>query len=70
MDSLDEHGLDGVVEACVVVICQMASVGIFVEAVGQGPVRFRRYNRYTVGKLSGGSGCKGMTGWMTSWMVS
>ncbi len=40
----------------------MAHVGTFVEAVGQGCVRFGRLDRYIVGKLSGGSGSKGGDG--------
>ncbi len=37
----------------------MARVETFVEAVGQDCVRFGRFDRYTVGELSGGSGSKG-----------
>ncbi len=40
----------------------MACVGTFVEAVGQGCVRFGWLDRYTVGKKSGGSGSKGDDG--------
>ncbi len=37
----------------------MAHVGAFVEAVGKGFVRFGRFDRLTVGEMSGGSGSKG-----------
>ncbi len=37
----------------------MARVGIFIEAVCQGCVRFGSLVRYAVGKQSGGSGCEG-----------
>jgi hypothetical protein len=37
----------------------LAHVGTFVEAVGQGGVRFVRLDRYTVGEMSRGSGSKG-----------
>jgi hypothetical protein len=40
----------------------LAHVGTFLKAVGEGCVRFGRLNRYTVGKLSGGSGGKGNDG--------
>ncbi len=59
VNSLSESGLDGVVETCIVTICRLACVGTFVEAVGQGRVRFDRHDRHTVGKMSGGSGSKG-----------
>ncbi len=42
-----------------VIICKLAHVGAFIEAVGQGCVRFGSLNRYTIGKLSGGCGSKG-----------
>ncbi len=58
VDSLDESGFDGVVKTHVVVIRQLACVGTFIEAVGQGSVRFGSLDGYAVGKLSGGSGCK------------
>jgi hypothetical protein len=41
-----------------VIICQLAHVGTFVEAVGQGCVRFGRLGRHTVGEMSSGSGSK------------
>jgi hypothetical protein len=56
VNSLGESGLDGEVETCVVIICQLAHVGTFVEAVCQGRVRFGRYNRHAVGEMSSGSG--------------
>ncbi len=59
VDSLGECGLDGVVEIHAVVICQLAHVETFVEAVGQGCVRFGRQDRHPFGKMSGGSGSKG-----------
>ncbi len=37
----------------------MACVGTFIEAVGQDCVRFSSLDRNAVGKLPGGSGCKG-----------
>jgi hypothetical protein len=37
----------------------LTHVGTFLEAVGQGCVRFGSLNRYAVDKLSGGSGSKG-----------
>ncbi len=40
----------------------MAHVGTFVEAVGQGYVRFGRLNRHTIGKVSNGSASKGEDG--------
>ncbi len=40
----------------------MACVETFVEAVGQGCVRFGRFDRHTVGKMSGGCGSKGDDG--------
>jgi hypothetical protein len=40
----------------------MACVGTFVEAVGHGGIRYCTLNRYAVGKLPGGSGCKGDNG--------
>jgi hypothetical protein len=62
VDSLDERGLEGVVETRIVMIRQSACVGTFVEAVGQGSVRFGRFDRHTVGEMSGGSGSKGNDG--------
>ncbi len=62
LNSLDESGFDGVVKNPVVIICQLACVGTFIEAVGQGGVRCGSLNRYAVGKLLGGSGCKGDDG--------
>jgi hypothetical protein len=62
VDSLDESGFDMVVKTCVVVICQLACVGTFVEAAGQGGVVCGGLNRCAVGKLSGGSGCEGDDG--------
>jgi hypothetical protein len=44
------------------IICQLACVGTFVEAIGQGCVRFGRFDRYTIGTLSSGSGSKGDDG--------
>jgi hypothetical protein len=61
VNSLGEHGLDGVVETHVVIIHQLACVETFVEAVGQGCVRIKRRNRHTVGKMSR-SGSKGDDG--------
>ena len=58
VDSLDESGFDGVVKNPVVIICQLACVGTFIEAVGQGCVRFGRHDRHTVGEMSSGSGSK------------
>ena len=40
----------------------MACVGIFLEAVCQGRVRFSMLDRYTVGKMFGGSSSKGDDG--------
>jgi hypothetical protein len=62
VNSLGEHGPDWVVETRIVIICHLACVGTFVEAVGQGCVRFGRLSRHTVGKMSGGSGSKGGEG--------
>jgi hypothetical protein len=62
VDSFDESGLDGVVETRIVIICQWAHVGTFVEAVCQGHVRFGRYDWYAVGKMSSGSGGEGNDG--------
>jgi hypothetical protein len=59
VDSLDESGFDRVVKTRIVLICQFACVGTFVEAVGQGGVRCGTIDRYAVGKLPGGSGCEG-----------
>jgi hypothetical protein len=59
VNSLGEGGLDGVVETCVVVICPLAHVGTFVEAVCQGCIRFGRHDRHAVGKMSSGSGREG-----------
>ncbi len=71
VDSLDERGLDGVVETGIVIICQLACVRTFIEAVDQGCVGFGRFDRYIVGDLSSGSGSKGgMTGRVMSQMVS
>ncbi len=54
--------LDGVVETCVVIIRQLARVGTFVEAVGQGCVRFGRFDRHAVVEMFGESGSKGDVG--------
>ncbi len=62
VDSFGESGHDGIVETHVVVICQLAHVGTFVEAFGQGCVRFGRHNRHAVGKMSNGSGREGDDG--------
>ncbi len=62
VNSFGESGLDGVVETRVVVICQLACVGTFVEAVGQDCVRFRGHNRYAVGKMFNGGGREGDDG--------
>jgi hypothetical protein len=51
-----------VVETHLVVICQLARVGTFVEAVCQGRIRFGRHDRHAVGKMSGGSGGEGDDG--------
>jgi hypothetical protein len=51
-----------IVETGIVVICQLARFGTFVEAVGQGPVRLRRHDRHAVGKMSIGSGREGDDG--------
>jgi hypothetical protein len=50
--------------ACVVIICQFARVGTFVEAVCQGPVGLGRHERHAVGKISGGSGREGDDGFV------
>jgi hypothetical protein len=59
VNSLGEGGLDGVVATRIVVICQLAYVGTFVEAVSQGCVRYGRQDWHAVGKMSGGSGREG-----------
>ncbi len=51
-----------VVETCIVVICQLARVGTFVEALCQSRVRFGWHDRYAVGKMSGGSDREGDDG--------
>jgi hypothetical protein len=43
-------------------ICQLASVGTFVEAVCQGFGRIGRHDRYAVGDMFGGSGREGDDG--------
>jgi hypothetical protein len=60
VDSFGESGLDRIVVTHVVVICRLACVGTFVEAVGQGPVRLGRHN--AVGKISSGSSREGDDG--------
>jgi hypothetical protein len=40
----------------------LACVGAFIEAVGQGCVRYGSLERYAVGELSSGSVCKGDDG--------
>ncbi len=40
----------------------MARVGTFIEAVGQGCIRFGSLDRYAVGELSCGSGSEGDNG--------
>jgi hypothetical protein len=62
VNSLGKSGLDGVAETRGVIICQLAHVGTFVEAVCQGCGRFRRHNRHAVDKMSGGSGREGDDG--------
>jgi hypothetical protein len=62
VSSFGESGLDGVIETRILIICQLAHVGTFVEAVCQGRVRFRRHNWHAVGKMSGGSGGEGDDG--------
>jgi hypothetical protein len=62
VNSLGESGLNRVVETGVVIICQLAHVGIFAEAVCQRRARFGRCNWYAVGKMSGGSGGEGNGG--------
>jgi hypothetical protein len=62
VNSLGESGLDGVVEIHVVIICQLAHVETFVEAVYQDRVRFGRHDRHAVCKMSGGSGREGDDG--------
>jgi hypothetical protein len=62
VDCFGESGLDGIVKTRVVVICQLAHVGTFVEAVGQGHVRLGRRDRYAVGDISSGSSREGDDG--------
>ncbi len=62
VDSLDESEFNKVVKTQVEVICQLACVGTFIEAIDQGGVRCGSLDRYAVGKLPGGSGCKGDDG--------
>jgi hypothetical protein len=45
-----------------VVICQLAHVGTFKEAVGQGHVRLGRHDRHAVGQMSSVSGREGDDG--------
>ncbi len=45
-----------------VIICQLARVGTFVEAVCQDRVRFGSLDWHAVGKMSGGSGGEGDDG--------
>ncbi len=56
-------------ETRVVVICQLACVGSFLEAVGQGCVRFGCQNWYAAGEMSGGGGTEGDVGLAKWWMV-
>jgi hypothetical protein len=51
-----------IVATRVVVICQVACVGTFVEAVGQGCIRLGRHDRHVVGKMSSGGGREGDDG--------
>ncbi len=71
VNSFGESRLDGIVETCLVVICQLTRVGTFVEAVDQGPVRLGRHNRHVVKKMNPvGLVERGMMGLETSRMVS
>ncbi len=45
-----------------VIICQLARVRTFIEAVCQGHVGLRRHKRHAVGKMSSGSGREGDDG--------
>jgi hypothetical protein len=62
VNSFGESGLVRIVETCVVVICQLARLGTFVQAFGQGCIRLGRHDRHAVGKMSSGSSREGDDG--------
>jgi hypothetical protein len=65
-----ESGLEGIVETCIVVICLLARVGTFVEAVGQGCIRLGRRDGMLLAICPEGVVEREMTGLVTLWMVS